>query len=288
LSTDPKPSALVLLAAAMLQVGARRLRALAMGDDAALREWLQAESAHRLAETRRDARAALAAVEALGARMVALGDADYPPGLRDLRDAPAFLIVRGELATGGTAIVGTRNPSEFGAAMAGEIARRIAPPIVAGLAHGIDAAAHRAAVEARIATIAYVGNGLGATYPPDHRDLEEAIVASGGAVASERLPGERATRWSLMRRDRLQAAHAGAIVLIESEKDGGAMHAMRFAAVIGRPRFALEPRQGTPTVGNAWAIAEGARALPWDAAAAARIVGLGGAGGATEAPCSTR
>lgn len=278
----------VLLAAAMLGVGARRLRALAMGDDSALREWIQAESAWRLAEARRDARAAVAALETHGARIVALGDAEYPPSLRDLRDPPAFLIVRGELTAGGTAIVGTRTPTDLGAEMAAQLARRVEPPIVAGLAHGIDAAAHGAAVEANVPTIAYVGNGIGATYPPDHRALEDAIVAGGGAVASERLPGERATRWSLLRRDRLQAAHAGAVVLVESEKDGGAMHTMRFAATLGRRRFALAPREGAPTDGNAQAIAGGARVLPWDAAEAARLLAVIGADNATEARSSTR
>lgn len=288
MSTDRKASVAVLLAAAMLGVGARRLRALAMGDDSALRDWIQAESAWRLAEARRDARAALATLEAHGARIVALGDAEYPSGLRDLRDAPAFLIVRGQLTAGGTAIVGTRTPTGLGAEMAAQLARRVAAPIVAGLAYGIDAAAHGAAVEANVPTIAYVGNGLGATYPPDHRALEDAIVARGGAVVSERLPGERATRWSLVRRDRLQAAHTGAVVLVESEEDGGAMHTMRFAATLGRRRFALAPRDRAPTEGNARAIVEGARPLPWDAAAAAQLVAVTGVGSATEARSSTR
>lgn len=266
-------NALVLLAAAILQVGGRRLRALAMGDDGALRDWIQNESALRLAEARRDALAALATLESLGARVVSLSDGEYPAGLRDLRDPPAFLTVRGTLGDGGTAIVGTRQPSERGAAVAAELAVLVDSPVVAGLARGIDAAAHRAAVDARIATIAYVGNGLGATYPPEHLALEEAIVASGGAVASERLPGERVSQWSLVRRDRLQAAHARAVVLVETEEREGAMQTMRFGAALGRKLFAFAPREGSPTEGNARAIADGAREVPWDAAEAAAIIG---------------
>jgi DNA processing protein len=139
-------------------------------------------------------------------------------------------------------------------------------PIVSGLARGVDAAAHEGALAAGIPTYAYVGTGLGATYPPEHADLEERIVAGGGAVLSESLPDEAVTRWSLVRRDRLQAAHVAAIVLVQSDAEGGAMHAMTTARNLGRPRFAFEPPAGAfaAYAGNARAIAEGASALCWD------------------------
>jgi len=86
------------------------------------------------------------------------------------------------------------------------------------------------------------------------------------------LPGETVTRWSLTRRDRLQAAHAAAIVLVQSGASGGAMHAMRAARGMERPRFALQPLPGNDFSGNEQAIAEGARALPWDAGEAARMI----------------
>jgi len=267
------PSALVLLAATLLRIPARRVRALACGDDGALRAWLANESATRLAEARRDARLAAARLEALGARLVALGAGDYPAGLRDLRDPPPFLIVRGVLSRAdscaGTAIIGTREPDEEAEAFARALAHAgVAAPIVSGLARGVDAAAHRGALAAGVPTCAYVGHGIGATYPPEHRDLEDAIVAAGGAVLSEVLPDEMVTRWSLVRRDRLQAAHAAAVVLIASERDGGAMHALATARELGRPRFALEPLRaadGTPAAryaGNAHAIADGATPIP--------------------------
>ncbi|GAC1308708.1 MAG: hypothetical protein NVSMB21_14370 [Vulcanimicrobiaceae bacterium] len=273
------PSTLVLLAAAFLRIPARRLRALACGDDGALRDWLANESATRLAEARRDARLALARIDRCGARVVALGDEAYPAGLRDLRDAPPYLIVRGRLARasrpGGTAIVGAREPDARAETFARALAASgVATPIVSGLALGIDAAAHRGALAAGVATLAYVGHGLGATYPPEHRALEDEIVAAGGAVLSESLPDERATRWSLVRRDRLQAAHASSIVLVASACDGGAMHALAAARALGRPRFALEPPcDGCGTDdgasdaygGNRRAIAEGAHAVPDDA-----------------------
>ena len=260
---------LALLAAALLRVPSRRLRALALGDDAALRDWIAAESSRRLSEARRDARAALARLESLGASIVLLADPAFPGGLRELRDPPAFLTVSGTLAAKGagregTAIVGTREADEEAAATARELGKRLRPPIVSGLALGIDAAAHEGALAAGAATIAYVGNGLGATFPPEHRALEERIVRSGGAVCSELLPDEPPSRRSLVRRDRLQAAHAAAVVLVQSEADGGAMHTMRFARALSRPRFALVPRPGRRDDGNAKAIDEGAVALPWE------------------------
>jgi DNA processing protein len=291
---------LVLLAAAVLRVPARRIRALALGDETALRDWIANESATRLAEARRDARAAFARLSELGGRVVSLADHDYPAGLRDLTDPPAFLCVRGTLPRArwreGTAIVGTRTADQEAAAMARALGERAPGPIVSGLARGIDAAAHEGALEAGTPTYAYVGTGLGVTYPPEHADLEDRIVAGGGAILSELLPGEGVTRWSLVRRDRLQAAHAAATVLVQSEADGGAMHTLAAARRLGRPRFALEPRAGLdpragveprggleprggfePRVGiaaeaqssysgNAVAIAEGAKALPWDPA----------------------
>ncbi len=262
----PPPSHLVLLAAAFLRVPGRRLRALARGDDAALRDWIANESATRLAEARRDARAAFAQLGELGARLVSLGDSEYPAGLRDLRDPPAFVTVRGTLpaqrgAAEGTAIVGTRTPDEESRRLAFALAGRSAPPIVSGLARGIDAAAHAGALAANRPTLAYVGSGLGSTYPPEHAELAERIVANGGALLSELLPGETVSRWSLVRRDRLQAAHAAAIVLVQSEAAGGALHALRAAKALGRPRFAVSPRDGSRYAGNTIAIAEGAAVL---------------------------
>ncbi|MBD5657220.1 MAG: DNA-processing protein DprA [Candidatus Eremiobacteraeota bacterium] len=263
---------LVLLAAALLRVPARRMRALALGDDGALRGWIANESATRLAEARRDARLAFARLEELGARIVPLGAPDYPAGLRDLKDPPAWLAVRGTLPRAhwreGTAIVGSRDADAMSLAAARTIVSRVAAPIVSGLARGVDTAAHEAALATGVATYAYVGTGLGIAFPPENRDLEDRIVAAGGCILSEMLPDEGVTRWSLVRRDRLQAAHAASLVLVQSEVTGGAMHAVRVARQLGRPRFAFAAREGDAFAGNALAIGEGAASLSWDFATA--------------------
>ena len=268
----------VLLAAALLRIPARRIRALVMGDDGALRDWIANESATRLAEARRDARAALLRLEALGARVIAMNAPDYPAGLRELGDPPPFLIVRGTLPARarrreGTAIVGSRDAADASLAFAHDLAREAPGPVVSGLARGVDRAAHEGALAAGTPTLAYVGSGIGVTYPPEHDALEERIVAAGGAILTEALPDEPVTRWSLVRRDRLQAAHAAAVVLVESDADGGAMPALRAARNLERPRFVLEPAEaGARYGGNVRALAEGATHLPWDVARAASFL----------------
>jgi DNA processing protein len=175
------------------------------------------------------------------------------------------LHVRGRLPKAGIAIVGSRTPPERAADFAYQLAFRLGEPIVSGLAPGIDAAAHRGALAAGIPTVAYVGYGFGATDPPEHAELEAAIVAAGGAVATLLAPGTPISDASRIERDRLQAEYSRAVVLVSTEIDGGAMHAMRFAREFGRPRFAVSPPGDAPEwSGNRKAIDEGARPLPFD------------------------
>ncbi len=258
----------MLLTAARLRMGGRRLRALAAGDGSAVREFVTADSALRLAEARRDARADAAMLELLSARVVPLRSAEYPAGLRDLRTPPAFLCVRGTLPAGGVAIVGARDASSAACRFAFDLAQALGRAVVSGLARGVDAAAHRGALAAGLPQIAYVGTGVARTYPPENAQLADEIIAGGGAIASERLPNDAVTRWALTQRDRLQAAHAAAVVLIESEAEGGAMHTLRFARELGRRRFVCD----RPTTGNRAAAADGATLLPAEAVAAAAAI----------------
>ncbi len=262
----------VLLAAAYLHVPARRLRALARGQERDLKEWVAEDSARKVAHARHEAKEAAARLRKLGAHLITIVDESYPSGLLDLEEPPAFLCVRGTLPAGGLAIVGSRTPPPEAAAFARELAAQCGMPVVSGLAAGVDAAAHHGALDAGTATVAYVGTGLGVTYPPEHRALEDEIVSRGGAVASERLPDEPVTKWALVHRDRLQAAHALATVLIASEIDGGAMQTVRFAKTLGRARFVLDAQGQSEYAGNVQARADGAFALPFDVKAALRIL----------------
>jgi DNA processing protein len=202
---------------------------------------------------------------ALGVRIVVPSDDDWPAGFADLREAPASLTVRGALARGGIAVVGARDADARACAFARAFAASLHAPIIAGLAPGIDTAAHHGALDAAMPTVAYVAGGLARL---EDAALAEAIVSAGGAVASEYGPTASATVWSRMRRDRLQAAHADAVVLVVSDAAGGAMHTLCYARAAGRPCFACTSEAS----GNALALANGARPLPWDARAAAGAV----------------
>ncbi|HEY2474860.1 MAG TPA: DNA-processing protein DprA [Candidatus Cybelea sp.] len=179
------------------------------------------------------------------------------------------MLIRGRLPEGGVAIIGSRTPPPEAERFAYELAKALGEPIVAGLAPGIDAAAHRGALAGNIPTVAFVGHGFGATDPPDLAELEAAIVARGGAVATLLPPGTAATAQSRIDRDRLQAEYSRAIVLVCSESDGGAMYTMRFAAELAKTRFAVTPPSDEQIwAGNRACLEEGALPLPLDAQAA--------------------
>jgi DNA processing protein len=176
--------------------------------------------------------------------------------------------VLGSLPDGGIAIVGSRTPPQEAGVFAFEVARRVGEPVIAGLAAGIDSMAHRGALAAGASTVAFVGYGFGCTDPPENEELERAIVEHGGAVATMRERHEPVSPEGLIERDRLQAEHARAVVLVCSEIDGGAMQTMRFARELGKPRFAVQPPDGARDdpawAGNVRAIADGAIAIPFD------------------------
>lgn len=193
-----------------------------------------------------------------------------------LPDGMTGLYVFGVMPPSGIAIVGSRTPPSDARTFAYELARRLGEPVIAGLASGIDAAAHRGALAAGVPTVAFVGYGFGCTYPPENVDLERAIVSGGGAVATLLPPGTPVSQSALIDRDRLQAEHARAVVLICSELDGGAMHTMRFARDLARPRFAVTPPAGEERsplwAGNPPAIAQGARPIPLDVGASLTLL----------------
>ncbi|HEX4013206.1 MAG TPA: DNA-processing protein DprA [Candidatus Cybelea sp.] len=186
------------------------------------------------------------------------------------------LHVRGTIPKNGVAVIGSRTPPPEAGAFAYELAKRLGEPIVAGLAPGIDAAAHRGALAAGVPTVAFVGYGFGATDPPGHAELEAAIVAAGGALATLMPARTPASPQSRIERDRLQAKYSRAMVLVCSEIGGGAMYAMRFAEELGRPRYALEPPNDDAVwAGNRFCLRSGAIALSLDVEAACLALQVG-------------
>jgi len=183
----------------------------------------------------RTARAAIDELEKSGARLVRDSDADYPSSLRDLVDPPPLLYVKGDIASLGArpiAIVGSRAATTYGRHVAASLATDLAgfgASIVSGLARGVDACAHAAAVAANAPTIAVIGSGLSALYPPYHALLADEIVAGGGAVISEFPPREAARAHHFPMRNRIVAALAAATIVVEAGLRSGALITARLA-----------------------------------------------------------
>ncbi|MNM67564.1 hypothetical protein D3C81_791000 [compost metagenome] len=171
-------------------------------------------------------------------------DPDYPSLLRDSPNPPLALFIAGNpthLWTPAIAIVGSRAPSPGGRDNARDFATELARnglTIASGLAAGIDAAAHRAALACGGTTYAVVGTGPDVIYPRHHRELQ-AQVAAQGAVVSEYLPGTPPRSGQFPARNRLLAALALGTVVIEAAERSGALITARLASEAGREVFAL-------------------------------------------------
>jgi DNA processing protein len=198
-----------------------------------------------------DARAELAAGKKIGVSLLAPGETGYPPRLAVLDDAPPLLGVRGApevLMRPVIAIVGSRNASGAGLKFAGMLARELGEAgfvIASGLARGIDQAAHRASLES--GTIAVLAGGHDNIYPPEHVDLLETIIASGGAAISEMPMGHVPRARDFPRRNRLISGVALGVVVVEAAHRSGSLITARIAAEQGREVFAvpgspLDPR----------------------------------------------
>lgn len=167
------------------------------------------------------------------------GGPRYPQRLVDDPEPPAVLFARGGLVPDGpsVAVVGTRRCTGTGAGMARELGRELAAAgvhVVSGLALGIDGAAHRGALDARAshpeaaAPVGVVGSGLDVAYPARHRDLWEAVAAEGLLLGEAPL-GARPAAWRFPCRNRLVAALADVVVVVESHVAGGSLHTVHEA-----------------------------------------------------------
>ncbi len=184
---------------------------------------------------------------AADARAVMPGEPGYPTRLADDPRAPAVLLRRGRGdGPGGdeatVAIIGTRRASQVGREVSAELGAELAGrsiTVVSGLARGIDAAAHRGAltVDATLA-VGVIGCGPDVIYPPEHRRLWEE-VAAGGGLMGEWPPGVPPTAWRFPARNRLLAALADVVVVVESARSGGSMHTVREAIDRSRPVLAV-------------------------------------------------
>lgn len=186
----------------------------------------------------------------LGARFVIPGDADYPPLLNKLIDAPLGLYQRGPRTVKGPAIaiVGTRYATQYGLKVTRQLTAELVRAgftIVSGLALGIDAEAHRTALEMDGATVAVLGNGVDRLYPPQNRALFGDMLQRGG-LFSEFYLGRKADRQTFPQRNRIVSGMTAATLVVESASRGGSLITARFAMEQNRTVFAVPGRLDQP------------------------------------------
>lgn len=183
-------------------------------------------------------------IERLGVDLLTWEDPSYPENLRNIPDTPAVLYVRGTLLPTderAMAMVGTRKASRYGVDAAKYMAKELAAhgvTIVSGLAHGIDAAAHRGALAAEGRTIAVLGNGIDRMYPADHQELAEAI-AQNGAIISEYPLGSPPSGAHFPRRNRIISGLSLAVLIGEAPIRSGAIITAEAALEQGKEVFAI-------------------------------------------------
>ena len=190
------------------------------------------------------------AAEKLKARLIFLGDPDYPPLLAELDDAPPVFAVLGDaalLSLPAIAIVGGRNASASGLKMAETLAEDLADKvtIVSGLARGIDGIAHTAAMRTG-RTVAAIASGLDIAYPAENANLQR-LIAERGAVISEAPPGTEPQARHFPRRNRLIAGLSLGVLVVEAARRSGSLITANIARDAGRDIFAvpgspLDPR----------------------------------------------
>ncbi|WP_333832595.1 DNA-processing protein DprA [Rubrimonas sp.] len=186
----------------------------------------------------------------VGARFLIVGNAGYPAALAEIPDPPPVLWALGDPALAArpcVAVVGARNASASGRRMAGMLARGLGAQdfaVVSGLARGIDAAAHEAALET--GTVAVLASGVDVIYPPEH-DALAARIAEAGLILSEAAMGEAPTARAFPRRNRIVSGLSAGVVLVEAAERSGSLITARMALEQGREAMAvpgspLDPR----------------------------------------------
>lgn len=220
-------------------------------------------------ETLAKANAEVERLEPLGIDLVVLADEDYPALLREIHDPPIVLYLRGawreSLRQPCLAVVGSRRSSSYGINAAQSLARELAASrltIVSGLARGIDAAAHRGALEAAGRTIAVVGTGLETTYPPEHQKLAEEILAASGALLSEFPLGTPPLPQNFPYRNRILSGLSFGVLIVEAAEHSGSLITARLAYEQGRDVFAVPGNITSQTsFGPNYLIKDGAKLI---------------------------
>ncbi len=188
----------------------------------------------------------------IGAEIMTYWDEDYPSLLREIYDPPLLLWIKGDrrvLNTDCISIVGTRKAGNYALEMARKFSKELVGhglTIVSGLAFGVDAAAHRSAVEAGGKTVAVLGSGVDWIYPADHKELASQIIETGGAVISEFPLGTVPDAGNFPVRNRIVSGMSLGTLVAASGIDGGSMITATSALDQNREVFVIPHPIGHP------------------------------------------
>ncbi|MDB5205104.1 MAG: dprA, partial [Flavisolibacter sp.] len=177
-----------------------------------------------------------------------LTDEAYPKRLLNCYDPPTLLFYKGAASLNTSkviAIVGTRSNTDYGKAFTEKLVKDLLEHnilIVSGLAFGIDAIAHKAALKNGLQTVGVVGHGLDKIYPAQHASLAKEMITEGGGILSEFFSGTKPDKHNFPLRNRIVAGMSDATIVIESTVKGGSMITAKLADAYNRDVFALPGR----------------------------------------------
>lgn len=185
--------------------------------------------------------------EKFGHKIISQFDIDYPNLLKLTDDAPALLYCAGDVGRLNEkclAIIGTREPTEHGAIIAHNISKWFSDNdwnIVSGLAKGVDSIAHKATFGTNSKTIAVMAQGLEKVYPSENKYLAQDILEHGGVLVSEYAYKSPTFRTNFVQRDRIQAGLSAGVIMVQSDINGGSLHASR--SILKYGRYLIIPNQ---------------------------------------------
>jgi len=195
-----------------------------------------------------DAEREIEAIKRMGARLVGMGEPDYPQQLKNCEAPPPLVIIKGDPNVFRKPPVGSRNASVVGARFTERLARDLGDAgfaIVSGLARGIDAAAHKASLTS--GTVAVLAGGLDRPYPPENLPIYRAIPEHESALITEMPMGAEPRSRDFPRRNRIIAGLSLGLIVVEAAERSGSLISARMAGEMGRTVFAvpgspLDPR----------------------------------------------
>ena len=182
-------------------------------------------------------------LEDRGIRLIAYGEENYPESLMPYEDMPILLYCKGDislLSYPSIAVVGTRFPSSYGKKATEEFVKKLTEYycIVSGLARGIDACAHKAALENNGKTVAVLGCGVDVIYPSGNYELYNEIEKKG-LLISEYEPDDKADAYNFPSRNRIISGLSGGVLVAEAGEKSGTMHTVKCAEKQGKPVYCV-------------------------------------------------